>query len=82
MSLRKPDPIREAIKGDTRAIERQDGIPDGALSAGRRQMKVYRVRLPEADVERFLAYLGRQGLSLSAGIRMAVAKFMQKEGLK
>lgn len=82
MSLRKPDPIREAIKEDVRAVRRQDGIPDIVTREGKPQMKVYRVRLPEDDVERFLAYLTRQGLSLSAGIRMAVAKFMQKEGLK
>jgi len=46
------------------------------------QMAVYRVRFPRGEMEKFRGYLKRHNQSLSAGVRMAVSKEMERLGLK
>ncbi len=76
---KKPDPVRERIAQDNRITVGTPSEPtDGARV--REVMKVYRVRLPERDVLRLEQYLGTLGLSLSAGIRMAVNQMLQRVG--
>lgn len=79
MSVRRPD-IREAIKADSRAVKREDSLPEEFPA--NESMAIYHIRFPKHDMEVLSAYLKRQGLGLSAGVRMAVAQFMQKAGLK
>ena len=79
MSVRKPD-IREAIQTDSRAIKRVDSLPEAVPFD--KSMAIYHIRFQKHDMEILSAYLKRQGLGLSAGVRMAVAQFMQKAGLK
>ncbi len=45
-------------------------------------MKVYNIRFPETEMNLLRKYFRSNGLSLSAGIRMAVSKYMKEEGLK
>jgi hypothetical protein len=54
--------------------------PEASAKKKRETMDAYRVRLPKRDVRRLEQYLGSQGLSLSAGIRMAVNQMLQRVG--
>ena len=45
-------------------------------------MRTYQVKFPEAVMERFRAYCEGKGLSLSAGTRLAVMQYMEREGLR
>ena len=45
-------------------------------------MVVYRVRFPRDEMETFRRYLKRHNQSLSAGVRMAVSREMERLGLK
>lgn len=55
-------------------------VPEAGAKKKRETMDAYRVRLPKRDVRRLQQYLGSQGLSLSAGIRMAVNQMLQRVG--
>lgn len=45
-------------------------------------MKVYNIRFSEIEMRMLKKHFRSNGLSLSAGIRMAVSKYMKEEGLK
>lgn len=75
MAIRKQK-IKDAVSNE---------MKDRPISGGRRKrqrMKIIKVGMPEKDIEIFRAYMEDQGLNLSAGIRLAVSKYMQQEGIK
>ena len=45
-------------------------------------MKVYNIRFSETEMRLLRKHFKSNGLSLSAGIRMAVSRYMREEGLK
>ncbi len=46
------------------------------------KMKVYNIRFSETEMKLLRRHFKSNGLSLSAGIRMAVSRYMKEEGLK
>jgi hypothetical protein len=74
MSLKK-DALRATVASDTRDLTKAS-----AESKGR--MRTYQIKFPEALMERFRVHLESKGLSLSAGTRLAVAEYMEREGLR
>ena len=74
MALKK-DALRATVADDARDLAK-----GAAASKGR--MRTYQVKFPEPILERFRVYCEGKGLSLSAGVRMAVADLMEREGLR
>lgn len=71
MALRKND-LAKAAAADTRDLVRE--APE--------LMRPYQFKMQPALLEQFRAHCARRGLSMSAGVRMAVLEFMAKEGLR
>ena len=74
MALKK-DALRATVADDAR-----DLVKGPAESKGK--MQTYQVKFSLAVLERFRAHCEGKGLSLSAGIRLAVAEYMEREGLR
>jgi len=55
---------------------------EGRRAESKGRMRTYQVKFPEAVMERFRAHCEGKGLSLSAGTRLAVAEYMEREGLR
>ena len=54
----------------------------GPTVSKKSRYKLYNFRLPEADMEAFRQYLAEEGVTLSAGVRQAILRYMRREGLK
>jgi len=74
MALKK-DALRATVAEDSRDLVKAAAEPRG-------RMRTYQVKFPETVLERFRAHLEGKGLSLSAGIRLAVSEYMEREGLR
>lgn len=75
MSLKK-DALRATVANDGRDLTRT------APAESKGRMRTYQVKFPEAVMEQFRAYCENKGLSLSAGTRLAVVQYMEREGLR
>jgi len=75
MAIQKPK-IRSAVDAE------MENRPIAGGRKKRQRMQIIKVGLPERDLEVFRAHMEDQGLNLSAGVRLAVSQYMQKEGLK
>ena len=78
-----------ALKRETLAKQVTKDMDTSSLLASsptmrdnREPMKLYQIRFPEKDINLLKEHFDSEGLSLSAGIRMAVSKYMRSEGLK
>ena len=74
MALKK-DALRATVADDSRDLAK-------ASAESRGRMRTYQVRFPENVMERFRGHCQSKGLSLSAGTRLAVAEYMEREGLR
>lgn len=74
MALKK-DALRATVAEDGRDLGKAAAEPRG-------RMRTYQVKFPPAVMERFRAYCESKGLSLSAGTRLAVAEYMEREGVR
>lgn len=75
MAIQKPK-IRSAVDAEI------ENLPIAGGRKKRQRMQIIKVGLPERDLEVFRVHMEDQGLNLSAGVRLAVSQYMQKEGLK
>ena len=73
MSLKK-DKLRDSVAGDTRDLERGSEEPRGP-------MRVYQMKFDPRVMERFRRYCESKGLTLSSGTRLAVAEYMERQGI-
>ena len=69
---RTPDLLKQMVEG-------RNEVP---VTQGKRNLKAYSMRLIEADYEHMKSFAENQGISISGAIRMAIAQFLQKEGLR
>jgi hypothetical protein len=74
MALKK-DALRATVAEDSRDLVK-------GPAESKRRMRTYQVKFPEAVMERFRVHCESRGLSLSAGTRLAVTQYMEREGLR
>ena len=74
MALKK-DALRATVADDSRDLVKASAEPRGT-------MRTYQVKFSPSVLERFRAHCQGKALSLSAGIRLAVAEYMEHEGLR
>ena len=73
MALRK-DALKEKVASDARDLSRP-------TAPKRERMRVYQMKFDTATMERFRAYCVSKGLSLASGARLAIAEYMEKQGI-
>ena len=73
MALKK-DALRATVAEDSRDLAR-------GATEGKGRMRTYQVKFPETVMERFRVHCESKGLSLSAGTRLAVAEYMERQGV-
>ena len=79
MALKRETLVRQVTNDmDTRTLSTTSSI----TRDNREPMKLYQIRFPEKDIFLLKEHFDSEGLSLSAGIRMVVSKYMRSEGLK
>lgn len=74
MSLKK-DALRATVAGDTRDLAKTSSYE------GKGKTRVYQIKFNVETMERFRRYCESKGLTLSAGTRLAVAEYMEKQGV-